>query len=94
MPSMPSNPLPKRIGLMADLIGAACLEPMVGAAVEYLEAHGFDTLVVSSGKSANDEVRAWETLARSHCDGFIAHSDALSNDRLSGLISTRKCCTR
>lgn len=90
MPSLPPYPLPRRIGLMANLIGATSLESMIGAAVDHLEAQGFDTLVISSGKSVEDEVRAWETLARSHCDGFIAHSDALSNDRLSRLISTRK----
>jgi LacI family transcriptional regulator len=75
---------------MAELLGAARLEPMIAAAVEYLEAQGFETLVVSSGISIDDEVLAWETLARSHCDGIIAHSDALSNDRLSKLVSTRK----
>jgi len=75
---------------MAELIGSASLEPMIRSAVELLEAHGVDTLVVSAGSSIDDEVRAWETLARSHCDGMIVHADALSNDRLSRLVSTRK----
>lgn len=75
---------------MAELIGAASLEPMVAAALEHLEKNGFETLVISCGYSIDDEVRAWETLARSHCDGIIVHSDALSNDRLSRLTSTRK----
>lgn len=90
MPSVPSTALPHCIGLMADLIGPSRLELMIGAAVEHLETRGYDTLVVSSGKSADDELRAWDALARSHCDAIIAHSDALSNDKLSRLISTRK----
>lgn len=89
MPNATLEP-PPCIGLMAELIGASNVEPMVAAAVECLTEHGFDSLVVSSGRSANQEIRAWDTLARSHCDGIIVHSEALSNDRLSRLISTRK----
>ncbi|MFK7856161.1 MAG: substrate-binding domain-containing protein [Granulosicoccus sp.] len=75
---------------MAELIGASNLEPMVAAAVDCLTERGFDSLVVSSGRCINQEISAWNTLARSHCDGIIVHSEALSNEQLSRLISTRK----
>ena len=90
MPSLAINSNPRRMGIMAELVGAASLAPLVEAAVETLESHGFGTMVISSGKSANEELTAWDSLARSDCEGFIIHSDCLTNDQLARLISTRK----
>jgi LacI family transcriptional regulator len=87
---MPLNITARRVGVMAELIGAASLEPMVDAAVNTLEASGFQTVFVSAGRSHRDELTAWEIQARSGCDGLIVHSDCLSNDQLARLISTRK----
>ncbi|NND90074.1 MAG: substrate-binding domain-containing protein [Granulosicoccus sp.] len=75
---------------MAALTGASSLEPMIDAAVNTLEANGFETVVISAGRSTRDELIAWELLARSGCDGIIMHSDCLSNDQLARLLSTRK----
>lgn len=80
----------RRIGLMAELTGASSLAPLVDAAVDRLEANGFETVVVSAGRSMRDEKTAWDILARSDCDGIILHSDCLPNDQLARLISTRK----
>jgi len=89
-----SNPLlpitARRVGIMAELTGASGLAPLVDAAVEKLEANGFETVVVSAGRSMRAEQTAWHLLARSACDGIILHSDCLPNDQLARLISTRK----
>lgn len=90
MPGFAIHSNPRRIGIMAELVGAGTLAPLVEAAVDTLESHGFGTMVISAGKSAQEELSAWDSLARSDCDGFIIHSDCLTNDQLARLISTRK----
>ncbi len=79
-----------RVGLMAELTGASSLAPLVDAAVDRLEANGFETVVVSSGRSMREEKTAWHILSRSHCDGIIIHADCLPNDQLARLVSTRR----
>lgn len=87
----PSSPIrSKRVGLMAELTGPANLEPMIHAACKALDAAGIETIVVSSGSSAQSELVAWDILARHDCDGFIVHSDTLCNDQLARLKSARK----
>jgi len=81
---------PRRIGIVAELIGEASLAPMVEAAVSTFESRGFDTLVVASGKRAHEELAAWDMLARSDCDGYLVYLDCLDNNQLAKLISTRK----
>lgn len=83
-------PTNRRVGIMAELTGASSLAPLVDAAVARLEANGFETVVVSAGRSMRAEKTAWHILSRSACDGIILHSDCLSNDQLARLISTRK----
>lgn len=90
MPSFTVSTQPRRIGFMAELMGAGSLAPMVEAAVKTVESHGFSTLVIASGGRADEELAAWDTLARSHCEGFLVYPDCLSNDQLARLISTRK----
>lgn len=74
---------------MAELTGACNLEPMVSAAAQCIEDAGHETLIVCSGTSCNSELRAWEVLARSSCDGIILHSDVLNNDQLARIKSSR-----
>lgn len=81
---------PRRIGLMAELTGSSSLAPLIDAAVDRLEAGGFATVVLSSGRSRSDERNAWELMARSRCDGIILHADHLPNEQLARLISTRR----
>lgn len=80
----------RRVGIMAELTGTSSLAPLVDAAVARLEANGFETVVVSAGRSQREERTAWHILSRSACDGVILHADCLANDQLARLISTRR----
>ena len=90
MPETTSEKSPLLIGIMAELTGGCNLEPMVSAAIEYIERAGHRTLTICSGNSCSSELRAWNLLARSDCDGIILHSDLLNNDQLAGMKSSRR----
>lgn len=75
---------------MAELTGAANMEPLIQAACCQLEHAGIETVVISSGNCQPSQLNAWDILARQDCDGYIVHSDTLSNDQLARLKSLRK----
>jgi len=78
------------IGIMANLLGSASVLPLVESAVATCESLGFSTLVLSTGNSRLEELRAWEVLSKSDCKGILAHSDYIDNESLARLLSTRK----
>ena len=90
MPETTPEKNPLLIGIMAELTGCCNLEPMVNAAVEHIEDAGHQTLTICSGNSCSSELRAWNLLARSDCDGIIVHSDLLNNDQLARMKSSRR----
>ena len=71
----------KQVGILARLTGSPSQQALVEEATQLLRERHIDTIIVSAGSTARDELKAWNTLLSQNLDGVIAHLECSDSDR-------------
>lgn len=74
------------IGILANTFDSPFYGQILECASNYLLERGYHSIVQSTAKSKAGELNAWISLKTCECDGFIIHSDSLSDDELVSLL--------
>lgn len=74
------------IGILTNTFESPCYGRIVECASNYLLERGYHSIVQSTPKSKAGELNAWMSLKTCECDGFIIHSDSLSDDEIVSLL--------